>query len=110
MEIVMIGNWAANVANQGIALIASLLMRSAIKPLLEIDERSLLAVGLSRADLIDCLSTPFTTDPTELLVARSRAARSRQSVSRRRMRRGYACDPGSHTQRASFPERASFQI
>jgi hypothetical protein len=81
MEIVMIGNWAANVANQGIALIASLL---------EIDERSLLAVGLSRADLIDCLSTPFTTDPTELLVARSRAARSRRSVSRRRMRRGVA--------------------
>jgi hypothetical protein len=93
MEIKMIRNWAANVANQGVALIASLLMRSAIKSLLEIDERSLLAVGLSRADLIDCLSTPFTADPTELLVSRSRAARSRgsvRSVSRARMRRGVA--------------------
>jgi hypothetical protein len=80
MEIVMIRNWAANVANQGIALIASLLMRSAIKPLLEVDERSLLAVGLSRADLIECLSTPFTTDPTELLASRCRTARSRRSV------------------------------
>ena len=87
----MIRNWAANVANQGIALIASLLMRSAIKPLLEVDERSLLAVGLSRADVIECLSTPFTTDPTELLASRSRTARSRRSVrrvSRARMRRG----------------------
>jgi hypothetical protein len=82
MEIVMIRKWAANVANQGIALIASMLLRSAIKPLLEIDERSLLAVGLSRADLIECLSTPFTTDPTELLASRSRAARSNRSVRR----------------------------
>ena len=108
MEMTMIRNWAANVANQGIALVASLLMRSAIKSLLEIDERSLLADGLSRADLIDCLSTPFTADPTELLVSRSRAARSRRSVSRARMRRGHACDARTHTQRASFPERTSF--
>jgi hypothetical protein len=70
------------VANQGIALIASLLMRSAIKPLLEIDERSLLAVGVSRADLVDCLATPFCTDPTELLASRSRTARSKRSVGR----------------------------
>ena len=67
----MITNWAANVTDRGIALIASLLMRSAIKTLLEIDERSLLAVGLSRADLIECLSTPFTRDPTEMLASRA---------------------------------------
>ncbi|WP_213741170.1 hypothetical protein [Bradyrhizobium sp. dw_411] len=93
MEVMMIRNWAANVANRGVALIASLLMRSAIKSLLEIDERSLRAAGLSRADLIECLSTPFTVDPTELLVLRSRAARSRRSVrrvSRAGMRRGVA--------------------
>jgi hypothetical protein len=90
MEIVMIRKWAANAANQGIALIASMLLRSAIKPLLDIDERSLLAVGLSRADLIDCLSTPFATDPTELLASRGRAARSNRSVrseQRQQMRR-----------------------
>jgi hypothetical protein len=78
MEIVMIRKWAANVASQGIALIASLLLRSAIKPLLEVDERSLLAVGLSRADLIECLSTPFTTDPTEFLVRRGRTRAGRR--------------------------------
>jgi len=78
----MIRKWVANVANQGIALIASLLMRSAIKPLLEVDERSLLAVGLSRADLIECLSTPLTTDPTELLASRARMARLRRSIRR----------------------------
>jgi hypothetical protein len=71
----MIKIWAAGVANQGIALLASLLMRSAIKPLLEVDERSLLAVGLSRADIVECLSTPFTADPTEFLASRSKIAR-----------------------------------
>ena len=71
----MIRNWAASVANRGIAMIASLLMRSAIKPLLEIDEKSLFAVGLSHADVIACLSTPFTTDPTEFLTARVKTAR-----------------------------------
>jgi hypothetical protein len=80
MEIVMIGNWTANVANHGVALIASLLMRSAIKPLLEIDERSLREVGLSHADLIECLSTPLSTDPTELLASRGKIALSRRSA------------------------------
>jgi hypothetical protein len=92
MEIVMIRKWAANVASQGIALIASLLLRSAIKPLLDIDERSLRAVGLSHADLVECLSTPFTTDPTEWLARRGnrRAGRSirsdRRGCVRRRVR------------------------
>ena len=76
----MIGKWAADVANQGIALIASLLMRSAIKPLLEIDEESLRAVGLSHADLVECLSTPFSTDPTEFLAARGKIARPRRGI------------------------------
>jgi hypothetical protein len=76
MEVVMIGKWATTAANQGIALAASLLMRSAIKPLLEVDERSLFAVGLSRADIVACLSTPFTTDPTEFLASRGKKLRS----------------------------------
>lgn len=76
----MIKKWVADAANQGIALVASILMRSAIKPLLEIDERSLSAVGLSRADLIACLATPLTTDPTEWLAARGKASRSGPSV------------------------------
>jgi len=71
----MIRNWAARTANQGIALAASLLMRSAIKPLLQVDERSLSAVGLSRADVIDCFATPLTTDPARFLASRGRKAR-----------------------------------
>ncbi|WP_291867195.1 hypothetical protein [Bradyrhizobium sp.] len=67
----MIRNLAAGMVGRGIALLASLLMRSAIKPLLQVDERSLLAVGLSRADVVDSLATPFATDPTELLASRA---------------------------------------
>jgi hypothetical protein len=90
MEIAMIGRWAAAAANQGIALAASLLMRSAIKSLLQADERSLFAVGLSRADIIECLSTPFTTDPTEFLASRGKRPRSGRGFRRgprARMRR-----------------------
>ena len=68
----MIKKWAADATGRGTAIFTSLLMRSAIKPLLGVDERSLLEVGLSRADLIECLSTPFTTDPARFLAARSR--------------------------------------
>src|ERR1700754_2984750 len=76
MEIAMIGRWAAAAANQGIALAASLLMRSAIKPLLQVDERSLFAAGLSHAAIVECLATPFNTDPTELLASRGKRPRS----------------------------------
>jgi hypothetical protein len=68
----VIKQWADKAIGRGIGLIASLLMRSAIKPLLRVDEQSLLEVGLSHADLIECLSTPLTTDPTKFLAARSR--------------------------------------
>jgi hypothetical protein len=83
----MIGRWAAAAANQGIALAASLLMRSAIKSLLLVDERSLFAVGLSRADIVECLSTPFTTDPTEFLACRGKRPRSGRSFRRGRRTR-----------------------
>jgi hypothetical protein len=72
MEILMINQWVIKTIGLGIGLIASLLMRSAIKPLLRVDEQSLLEVGLSRSDLIECLSTPLTTDPAKFLAARSR--------------------------------------
>ena len=88
----MIGRWAAAAANQGIALAASLLMRSAIKPLLQLDERSLFAVGLSRADIVACLSTPFTTDPTEFLASRDKRPRSGRGF-----RRGPATRMGRRT-------------
>lgn len=41
-------------------MIASLLMRSAIKPLPSVDERSLLDSGLSRSDVIACHSSAIT--------------------------------------------------
>jgi hypothetical protein len=82
MEVAMIRRWAATAANRGIALAASLLMRSAIRPLLEVDEGSLFAIGLSRADIVACLSTPFTTDPTEFLASRSKKVRSSRGFRR----------------------------
>ena len=71
-----------NVADRAVATLASMLFRSAIRSLLGVDERSLLTVGLTRADLVECLSTPLTRDPTEMLA--SRAARCAQTSQRLR--------------------------
>jgi uncharacterized protein YjiS (DUF1127 family) len=68
----MIKKWAAKAAREITELIAALLMRSAIKPLLSIDERSLADIGLSRADLIACLATPITTNPARFLASHAR--------------------------------------
>ena len=76
----MIRQWATRTIGIGSGLIASLLMRSAIKPLLEIDEKSLLEVGLSHADLVECLSTPFTTDPARFLARRCRRRNQRSKA------------------------------
>jgi hypothetical protein len=84
MEIAMIRKCPANLANHGIVLIASMLFRSAIRPLLEVDERALLTVGLTRADLIECLSTPFTRDPTEMLASRAESCARTDASQRRR--------------------------
>jgi hypothetical protein len=72
MEISMIKQWSIKTIGFGVGLIASLLMRSAIKPLLRVNEQSLREVRLSRSDLIEGLSTPLTTDPARFLAARSR--------------------------------------
>ena len=76
----MIKKWAASAAKRITEFIAALLMRSAIKPLLHIDESSLADVGLSRSDVIASLSTPLTTDPGRFLALR---AKRRQSSSYR---------------------------
>jgi hypothetical protein len=77
----MTRKWFAKVADRVIATFASMLFRSAIKSLLEVDERSLLTVGLTHADLVECLSTPFTRDPTEMLASRAaRCARTSQRL------------------------------
>ncbi len=68
----MIKKRAASAGNRITELIAALLMRSAIKPLLYIDDRSLADVGLSRADVIESLSTPLTTDPGRFLALRAK--------------------------------------
>ena len=68
----MIKKWAARAANQITELIAALLMRSAIKPLLHIDERSLSDVGLSRSDVIASLAAPLTTNPGKFLALRAK--------------------------------------
>lgn len=68
----MIKKWAARAGRRITELIAALLMRSAIKPLRHIDDRSLAEVGLSRSDAIESLSTPFTTDPGKFLALRAK--------------------------------------
>jgi hypothetical protein len=65
----MIKKWAAKAASRITEQIASLLMRSAIRPLLNIDERSLFDIGLSGSDVIACLSAPITTNPARYLDA-----------------------------------------
>ena len=76
----MIKKWAASAANRITEFIAALLMRSAIKPLLHIDDRSLADVGLSRSDVVESLATPLTTDPGRFLAMR---AKRRGRASRR---------------------------
>ncbi|WP_291684444.1 hypothetical protein [Bradyrhizobium sp.] len=76
----MIKKWAASAANRITEFIAALLMRSAIKPLLHIDDRSLADVGLSRSDVVESLATPLTTDPGRFLALR---AKRRGRASRR---------------------------
>ena len=68
----MIKKWAARAANHITELIVALLMRSAIKSLLHIDDRSLADVGLSRADVIESLATPLTTNPGKFLALRTK--------------------------------------
>ena len=68
----MIKKWAAKAGRRITEFIAALLMRSAIKPLLHIDDRSLADVGLSRADVFESLSTPLTTDPGRFLALRAK--------------------------------------
>jgi hypothetical protein len=61
----MIKKWAARAANHITELIVALLMRSAINPLLHIDDRSL-------ADVIESLATPLTTNPGKFLALRAK--------------------------------------
>jgi len=75
----MVKKWAARAANRITELIAALLMRSAVKPLLHIDDRSLSDVGLSSSDVIASLATPLTTNPGTVLALRAK-------------RRGRICD------------------
>jgi hypothetical protein len=46
--------------------------RKSIRPLLKVDERLLRDIGLTRADVIDCLTNPMNEDPSELLISRRR--------------------------------------
>jgi uncharacterized protein YjiS (DUF1127 family) len=68
----MIKKRAASAAKWITELIAASLMRSAIKPLLHIDERALSDVGLSRSDVIASLSTPLAADPGRFLALRAK--------------------------------------
>lgn len=49
--------------------------RRALVPLLYLDERMLRDIGLSRSDVVDCLSSPFAGDPASFLDERRKSRR-----------------------------------
>lgn len=62
---------AASAVGRGFSkAFSAYLARRAIMPLLYANERMLRDVGLSRADIVDCLSGSLCADPSRLLIAR----------------------------------------
>ena len=52
------------------SLATAILARRAITPLLYANERMLRDIGLSHSDILDSLSGPLGSDPSQLLIAR----------------------------------------
>lgn len=59
------------------ALIRALVHRREVRELLEMDERSLRDIGLSRADVVGALAGSMAKDPSIVLLVRSVDRRSR---------------------------------
>lgn len=59
------------------ALIRAMIHRRDVRGLLDLDERSLQDIGLSRADVVDALAEPIAKNPSTILLVRSVDRRSR---------------------------------
>jgi uncharacterized protein YjiS (DUF1127 family) len=69
---------AAHGAWRGVlAIYRALAHRSEVKHLLELNERELRDIGLSRNDVVGALSQPWARDPSTILMVRSVERRSR---------------------------------
>lgn len=66
----MIKEWLNRAADRGFRLVAAVLMRRAVAPLMRVDEDSLREAGLSRAAVADFLTMPLGTDPGEFFTRR----------------------------------------
>jgi hypothetical protein len=75
METVMIKKSTARAVDRITEMIASLLMRSAIKPIPSVDEQFPVGYQIPRSDVIACLSSPITTDLAEFFTSRAKPRR-----------------------------------
>ena len=66
------------VARAIVALIRALSHRGDVKSLLEMDERCLKDIGLTRNDVLGALAEPLVKDPSRILLVRSVERRARQ--------------------------------
>lgn len=71
------GQLARFVRSKLVALVRVVAHRRDVRTLLELDERSLRDIGLSRSDVIGALDQPFGVDPSVILTVRSVEQRSR---------------------------------
>ena len=76
----LVGSWL--VATARIAV-----HRRDVRSLLELDDRCLRDIGLTRGDVVGALSQPFGVDPSSILVVRSVEQRSRHRRPERRLGR-----------------------
>ena len=74
---------AATAARRCSALVSAILERRLILPLLYADDRMLRDIGLSRADVVESLSSPLRANPSQLLIERINGRREAASARRK---------------------------
>ena len=100
----------AHAADRAFRLIAAMLMRRAVAPLMRIDEDSLRESGLSRAAVADFLAMPLGTDPGKFFTQRheqdSRAVPEQRLDSQRDARDG----PKRRRRRRQFQSKSKLNL
>jgi uncharacterized protein YjiS (DUF1127 family) len=68
----------SQIARAIVAFARTLANRGDVRTLLEMDDRCLKDIGLTRGDVIGALAEPLATDPSRILLVRSLERRARQ--------------------------------